>query len=228
MNLNNNNLNIPFNNKIYTLVLDLDETLIYIKKNPINKNSKILFRPFLYEFLDKMKNLFEIILFSFGNKNYVDKICDLIEKNDNKYFSYRLYRKHTIVMGNYYIKDISRLGRDLSKIIIVDNMPQNFRLQKENGILIHSFFGEDENDNALFHLKKVLVRIFEENDDVRNSIKKYKNEIIRKISSKNDIYFEGLKCFYFWIFFIFLIKKRFMDNTFFIYFCKYIFFFLYD
>ena len=94
-------------------------------------------------------------------------------------------------MGNYYIKDISRLGRDLSKIIIVDNMPQNFRLQKENGILIHSFFGEDENDNALFHLKKVLVRIFEENDDVRNSIKKYKNEIIRKISSKNDIYFEA-------------------------------------
>ena len=92
-------------------------------------------------------------------------------------------------MGNYYIKDISRLGRDLDKVIIVDNMPQNFRLQKDNGILISSFFGEDENDNALFNLKKVLVRIYEENDDVRNCIRKYKNEIIRKISSKCEMNF---------------------------------------
>ena len=53
---------------------------------------------------------------------------------------------------SYLIKDISRLGRDLSKIIIVDNMPQNFRLQTENGIFIKTFYGEDTNDTALIEL----------------------------------------------------------------------------
>ena len=57
---------------------------------------------------------------------------------------------------NYLIKDISRLGRDLSKIIIVDNMPQNFRLQKENGIFIKTFYGEDTNDTALIELALIL------------------------------------------------------------------------
>ncbi len=177
--------------KKLTLVLDLDETIIsFLMTNIKTGEGKLRLRPYLKNFLEEISKIYEIVIFTAGTKDYADPILDIIEK-ENKYFSYRLYRKHTIVMGNYYIKDISRLGRDLSKIIIVDNMPQNFRLQKENGILIHSFFGEDENDNALFHLKKVLVRIFEENDDVRNCIKKYKNEIIRKISSKNDIYFEG-------------------------------------
>ena len=185
MNLNNNNLNIPFNNKIYTLVLDLDETLIYIKKNPINKNAKILFRPFLYEFLDKMKNLFEIILFSFGNKNYVDKICDLIEKNDNKYFSYRLYRNNAIYTKNKeYIKDLRILNRDIKKIIIVDNIYNTFKLQRENGICIKSFYG-DMKDNILNILGDLLEKIrydCEYTNDIRISLKKYQNEIIKNIT----------------------------------------------
>ena len=66
-------------------------------------------------------------------------------------------------------------------------MIQNFRLQKENGILIKWYCGDDESDNTLFNLKKLLFRIYDEReDDVRNLLKKYKNEIIRKISSNMD------------------------------------------
>ena len=66
-------------------------------------------------------------------------------------------------------------------------MIQNFRLQKENGILIKWYCGDDECDNILFNLKKVLLIIYEEReDDVRNLLKKYKNEIIRKISSNME------------------------------------------
>ena len=92
-----------------------------------------------------------------------------------------------MLINNEYIKDISLLGRNIEKIIIVDNLIQNFRLQKENGILISWYCGDNDNDNTLFNLQKLLIRIYDEReDDVRNLLKKYKNEIIRKISSNMD------------------------------------------
>ena len=61
-------------------------------------------------------------------------------------------------------------------------MPQNYRMQKENGIGIKSFFGEDEEDDALEYLGNILIKIINNFDDVREGISEYKNEIISNIS----------------------------------------------
>ena len=53
------------------------------------------------------------------------------------YFEHRLYIQHTIIIDNDFVKNLTRIGRALDKIVIVDNMPKNFRLQKENGININ-------------------------------------------------------------------------------------------
>lgn len=82
------------------------------------------------------------------------------------------------------MKDISRIGRDLSKMIIIDNMPQNFRLQKENGIFIKTFYGEDYDDEALVDLIPILLEIAESKPvDIRRALHLYKDEILKKISS---------------------------------------------
>jgi len=108
---------------------------------------------------------------------------DAIEANKS-YFSYVLYREHTVIENDDYVKDISRIGRDLSKILIVDNMPQNFRLQKENGILIKTFYGEDKNDKALIELIPILTNIAKNpGTDVRENLALYKDEILKKVSS---------------------------------------------
>ena len=204
LNKNNNKSNISFYNDILnkspnypllkfpptkelTLVLDLDETIISFHYTNENKKEGLLnLRPGLRIFLDEISQYYEIIIFTCATKEYASPILDKIEK-DKKYFSGRLYREDNVIINNEYIKDISLLGRDIEKVIIVDNMIQNFRLQKENGILIKWYCGDDECDNTLFNLKKLLFRIYEEREeDVRNLLKKYKNEIIRKISSNME------------------------------------------
>jgi CTD small phosphatase-like protein 2 len=66
-----------------------------------------------------------------------------------------LYRRHTIPTKNSYIKDLSKLGRDLNRTLIVDNVKENFCLQPENGLHISNFLG-DEKDNELRKLSKDL------------------------------------------------------------------------
>lgn len=41
-----------------------------------------------------------------------------------------LFRQHAVRIKNGFVKDLSRIGRDLTKIIIVDDLPNNFKLQK--------------------------------------------------------------------------------------------------
>ena len=135
------------------------------------------------KFLKALKNKYELIVFTAGTQEYADPIIDIIEKNE-KYFYKRLYRQHTNLINNIYVKDLKKLGRDLSKIIIVDNVPQNFSLQKENGILIKNFFGQEKNDTALNDLAHILLKISSNPyNDVRKEIKKNMEEIFTKITT---------------------------------------------
>ena len=169
----------------YTLVLDLDETLISFRINQGGKGI-LKMRPGLFKFLKKVKTKYELVVFTAGTKEYADPIIDIIEQKE-KFFIKRLFRQHTIYRDNIYIKDLTKLGRDLSKIIIVDNMPQNFCLQKENGILISNYFGQDNGDNTLYLLGDILLKIAQNpGKDVRNEIKKYKEEIFTKITTNLD------------------------------------------
>ena len=175
--------------KEYTLILDLDETMICFKCSPEQKNvGNIHIRPGLEIFLEIIKEFYEIIIFTVGTRDYANLILDLIEKKNNtKFFDGRLYREHATKIGNKYIKDLSKIGRDLSKVLIVDNNPHSFKFQHENGILINSYYGEKNNDKTLIELQKILIKIYNEKRDIRDSISKYKEEIIQKISFPNEI-----------------------------------------
>ena len=186
-NENNHNMSIPFitkpSNKKYTLVLDLDETLVCMKFPNNNNNGILHFRNGLFEFLDAIFPFYELISFTSATQIYSDSIIKQIESK-KKYFSYNLYKEHTIIYGKEYIKDITKIGRDLNKMIIVDNLGSNFRLNKENGILIYPFYDENnKNDSALIELKKILILIYHKNyNDIREGLKEFKDEIIMNVS----------------------------------------------
>ena len=171
------------NRKPYSLILDLDETLVHFKINNEDENEGVLqIRPGVIQFLEQVGKYYELIVFTAATQDYGDLLIDAIEEN-NLYFEHRFYRQHTVIIGNDFVKDLNRVGRPLDRIIIVDNMPQNFRLQKENGINIKAFWGEDADDNALEELGIILINIAKEGGDVRIGLEKYKDEIVRKVTS---------------------------------------------
>ena len=75
-----------------------------------------------------------------------------------------MYRQHVTIRDDEYLKDLSRIGREIENMIIVDNMPQNFNLQKENGIFIKSFYGDDNDDTALIDLAPILIGFIKNNN----------------------------------------------------------------
>jgi CTD small phosphatase-like protein 2 len=63
------------------------------------------------------------------------------------------------------VKDLSRLGRDLKKTLIVDNIAENFQMQPNNGILIKTWISDPE-DSCLITLSTLLKNLVESNLDV--------------------------------------------------------------
>ena len=167
--------------KKYTLVLDLDETLVNFKIKS-NKEGILRARPFLFGFLEEMGVYYELIVWTSATEAYANTLLDAIEC-EKTYFDYVFYREHAIIVGDDFVKDLNRIGRPLDRVIIVDDMPQNFRLQRQNGITIKPFLGDDNSDMALYYLLPILKNIAEEGNDVRVELAKYRDEIVKKITS---------------------------------------------
>ena len=71
------------------------------------------------------------------------------------------------------MKDLSRIGRELTKTIIVDNIAENFALQPANGILIKTWIS-DPKDTSLFELAPLLLKVVEsQTEDVRELMRFY-------------------------------------------------------
>lgn len=49
-------------------------------------------------------------------------------------FRTRLFRESCVYHGGNYVKDLNKLGRDLQKIIIVDNSPASYIFHPENAV----------------------------------------------------------------------------------------------
>jgi CTD small phosphatase-like protein 2 len=129
--------------KMYTLVLDLDETLIHFQSGQADDEEGFyMIRPGCNKFLKELSQLYEIVVFTAAMPDYADWILNQIDEQG--FIAYRLYRQHCSPKEDYAIKDLRLLGRDLARTIIVDNLAENFSMTESNGIWVESWYDDLE------------------------------------------------------------------------------------
>mmetsp|Transcript_21192 Transcript_21192/g.36392 ORF Transcript_21192/g.36392 Transcript_21192/m.36392 type:complete len:306 (-) Transcript_21192:367-1284(-) len=119
-----------------------------------------------------MHELYELVVFTAGTREYAEPIIKKIDEED-KFFSMKLFRDCTTFINGNHVKDLSKLGKDLSRVIIIDNLQHSFALHPKNGIVIKPFIN-DVRDRALLHLTPFLRSIVRRDvADVRDVLHTY-------------------------------------------------------
>ena len=151
-------------------MLDLDETLVHSSFKPVDDADimlpveidgqictiYVLVRPFVDQFLKRMHKLYELVIFTASLSKYAEPLMTHLDPQ--KMCSYLLFREHCTFFNNAYVKDLTRLGRPMKDIIIVDNSPVAYLFQPENAMPAVSWY-DDPADTELNRIDALLTRM---------------------------------------------------------------------
>ncbi|KAJ9436855.1 putative C-terminal domain small phosphatase [Diplonema papillatum] len=120
----------------YTVVFDLDETLIHHPwPNVVHK------RAYLEDLLRGLKGRCELVLWTASTRAMGIPALRAIDP-EGEFFDRVIFRDpawfHDTARSSYH-KDLKYLGRPLSSTIIIENTPNSVRFNKENAIIVPDF-----------------------------------------------------------------------------------------
>ncbi|KAJ8357702.1 hypothetical protein SKAU_G00204960 [Synaphobranchus kaupii] len=176
-----------------TLVLDLDETLVFSTLGDLDnaeytfhtpfQNQKykvyVILRPHVRKFLERMSKIFEMFVYTSAKREYAEKILDVLDPQ-KKLFRHRLYQDDCFCILGHYVKDLGLLQRDLAKTVVLDNAPHTFPYHVMNMIPIPSWVG-DKDDKELLKLIPYLEKLSEA-EDFRQVLKRRADHLHRLLS----------------------------------------------
>eukprot|EP00667_Euglena_gracilis_P017850 EG_transcript_18868 len=154
--------------ELYTIVLDMDETLLHssetaprqmgsdVVRIPLGEDYEAftVLRPYATDLVQSLARLSELVLWTAGEAKYAKAAMKHVDPDN--LIRHSIYRSDTWFSFYDYQKDLRRLGRPLERTVIVDNTDLLCRSNKGNAIVIDDFFG-DPRDDLLTRLRPILL-----------------------------------------------------------------------
>jgi len=163
-----------------TLILDLDETLIHstsrlgglpgagggwgsssLKVRVVEvvlEGKSVVYhvykRPWVDLFLKKVAAWYTVVIFTASMREYADPVIDWLD-NECGIINGRYFRESCQLVNGSYVKDLSKVKGDLTRVCLIDNSPASYSYHPANGIPIEGFIS-DQNDTALLELLPLL------------------------------------------------------------------------
>lgn len=131
-----------------TVVLDLDETLVYAREGPL------YVRPGMEELMTFLSAHCETIVWTSSVHRYADAVLAQIDHCGA--VQHTIYRHKRWFKGKSAAKDLRLLGRDLDSTIIIENTPDCLVGYEHNGVLVEDYEGGELEDHTL-HAVLVLL-----------------------------------------------------------------------
>lgn len=128
-----------------------------------------------------MSHSYEIVMFTASLSKYAEPLYAKLDKAGVT--ATNLYREHCTFYNGIFVKDMSRLGRAMTDVIIIDNSPSSYLFQPENALPCTSWY-DDPTDRELNELVPILEKLAIVKD-VRN--------YLPKIVQENKVDFEKAK-----------------------------------
>lgn len=142
---------------LFSVVLDLDETLVCARDGPIS------IRPYAKDLLQLLHRIgAEVIIWTAGKASYVNGILREIGHlyGHPQWFHHVISRHRCWYRGDgNCAKDLALLGRPLDRVVMVENNPICVAAQPSHAILVEDFLCPNEADDSLKLLGDVLHRI---------------------------------------------------------------------
>jgi len=160
-----------YNKPQYTLVFEMTDLLVHPEWS-YSTGWRFKKRPNVDYFLERVGKIFEVVVYTAESGYIASPILDEIDPNG--WIQYRLARQCIEFRNGQLVKNLDRINRDLSKVIVIDWNSSWTQLQPYNTLIIPRWNGDD-NDNSLIDLADFLKAVFSNNiKDVREVLNDYK------------------------------------------------------
>lgn len=183
---------------MHLLILDLDETLIYADKSPLERSHDfragdyyVYKRPYLDDFISNCFLNFTVAVWTTSTDIYAKEIVGNIFPDTGKlafvWDRNRCIRRYDSENGEYYwikdLKKIKKYGFTLDQILMIDDTPRKIERNYGNIVRISEWIGNTE-DKELPCLSKYLQTL-KDSDQIRKIEKRnWYNQI--KITEQID------------------------------------------
>ncbi|XLS63749.1 hypothetical protein HN51_023723 [Arachis hypogaea] len=158
---------------VYTLVLDLDETLIYYEL--VNGCWEAVKRPGVVDFLEHLSRLYEIVVYTDEeNQGHVEAVINKLHPT-KRCIIYSLSRVATKYQDGKHFRDLSKLNRDPAKVIYLSGHALENCLQPENCVPMKPCKGFDKDDTTLLDFIPFLKCVARQRPtDIRPILQSYR------------------------------------------------------